>query len=96
MAWRSRSLEKLVKQDISRKKQDLTLRKEQDAHEGNLVTVTSSPLSGQQNGLLKLYTYKHRLNPSKRQTLLSWAQRSLWIVAAATKLKDTCLVEEKL
>ena len=95
MVWGSRSLEKLVKQDISRKK-DLTLRKEQDAHEGNLVTVTSSRLSGQQNGLLKLYTYKHPLNPSKRQTLLSWAQKPLWIVTAATELKDTCSVEEKL
>ena len=77
MVWGSHSLEKLVKQDISRKKQDLTLRKEQDAHEGNLVTVTSSPLSGQQNGLLKLFTYKHHLNPSKRQTLLYWAQKPL-------------------
>ena len=30
------------------------------------------------------------------QISFSWAPRSLWIVTAATKLKDTCPLEEKL
>ena len=30
------------------------------------------------------------------QTLFSWAPKSLWIVTAATKLKDACSLEEKL
>ena len=29
------------------------------------------------------------------QTLFSWAQKSLWMVTAAMKLKDTCSLEEK-
>ena len=32
----------------------------------------------------------------QRQTLFSWAPKSLWIVIAAMKLKDTCSLEEKL
>ena len=28
--------------------------------------------------------------------LLSWAPKSLWMVTAAMKLKDTCSLEEKL
>ena len=30
------------------------------------------------------------------QTLFSWAPKSLQMVTAATKLKDTCSLEEKL
>ena len=30
------------------------------------------------------------------QTLFSWAQKSLQMVTAAMKLKDTCFLEEKL
>ena len=30
------------------------------------------------------------------QISFSWAPKSLWIVTAATKLKDTCPLEEKL
>ena len=30
------------------------------------------------------------------QTLFSWAQKSLWVVTATMKLKDTCSLEEKL
>ena len=30
------------------------------------------------------------------QTLFSWAQKSLWVVTATMKLKDTCSFEEKL
>ena len=30
------------------------------------------------------------------QILLSWAPKSLWMVDAATKLKDACSLEEKL
>ena len=30
------------------------------------------------------------------QTLFSWAPKSMWIVTSATKLKDTCSLEEKL
>ena len=30
------------------------------------------------------------------QTLFSWAPKSLWMVTAAMKLKDTCFLEEKL
>ena len=30
------------------------------------------------------------------KTLLSWAPKSLWMVTAAMKLKDTCSLEEKL
>ena len=30
------------------------------------------------------------------QILFSWAPNSLWMVTAATKLKDTCSLEEKL
>ena len=30
------------------------------------------------------------------QILLSWAPKSLWMVTAATKLKDTCSLEGKL
>ena len=30
------------------------------------------------------------------QTLFSWSPKSLWIVTAAMKLKDTCSLEEKL
>ena len=29
------------------------------------------------------------------QTLFSWAPKSLWMVTAAIKLKNTCLLEEK-
>ena len=32
----------------------------------------------------------------KRQTLPSWAPKSLWTVAAAMKLKDACSLEERL
>ena len=32
----------------------------------------------------------------QRQTLFSWAPKSLWMVTAAIKLKDTCSLEEKL
>ena len=31
-----------------------------------------------------------------RQTLFSWAPKSLWIVTAAMKLEDACSLEEKL
>ena len=31
-----------------------------------------------------------------RQTLFSWAPKSLWMVTAAMKSKDTCSLEEKL
>ena len=31
-----------------------------------------------------------------RQTLFSWAQKSLQMVTAAMKLKDACSLEEKL
>ena len=30
------------------------------------------------------------------QTLFSWASKSLWMLAAAMKLKDACSLEEKL
>jgi len=30
------------------------------------------------------------------QILFSWAPKSLWMLTAATKLKDTCSLEEKL
>ena len=30
------------------------------------------------------------------QISYSWAPKSMWMVAAATKLKDTCFLEEKL
>ena len=30
------------------------------------------------------------------QTLFSWAQKSLWMVTAAMKLKDACSLEENL
>ena len=30
------------------------------------------------------------------ETLFSWAPKSLWMVTAAMKLKDTCSLEEKL
>ena len=30
------------------------------------------------------------------QILFSWAPKSLWMVTAATKLKDACFLEEKL
>ena len=30
------------------------------------------------------------------QILFSWAQKSLWMVIAAMKLKDSCNLEEKL
>ena len=30
------------------------------------------------------------------QTLFSWAQKSLWVVTATMKLKDTCSLEENL
>ena len=30
------------------------------------------------------------------QTLFSWAPKSLWMVTAAMKLKDSCSLEEKL
>ena len=30
------------------------------------------------------------------QTLFSWAQKSLWVVTATMKLKDTCSLENKL
>ena len=29
-------------------------------------------------------------------SLFSWAPKSLWVVTAAVKLKDTCSLEEKL
>ena len=32
----------------------------------------------------------------QRQILFSWAPKSLWMVTAAMKLKDTCSLEEKL
>ena len=32
----------------------------------------------------------------QRQTLFSWAPKSLQMVTVATKLKDTCSLEEKL
>ena len=32
----------------------------------------------------------------QRQTLFSWAPKSLQMVTAAMKLKDTCFLEEKL
>jgi len=32
----------------------------------------------------------------QRQTLFSWAQKSLQMVIAAMKLKDACSLEEKL
>ena len=31
----------------------------------------------------------------QRQTLFSWAPKSLWMVTAAMKLKDACSLEEK-
>ena len=35
-------------------------------------------------------------NGKQRQTLFSWAPKSLKMVTAATKLQDTCFLEEKL
>ena len=32
----------------------------------------------------------------QRQILFYWAPKSLWMVTAAMKLKDTCFLEEKL
>ena len=33
---------------------------------------------------------------NNRNCLFSWAPKSLWVVTAAVKLKDTCSLEEKL
>ena len=38
----------------------------------------------------------HAESRKQRQTLFSWVPRSLQMVAAAMKLKDTCSLEEKL
>jgi len=35
-------------------------------------------------------------NAGNRHTLFSWAPKSLWMMTATTKLKDTCSLEEKL
>ena len=32
----------------------------------------------------------------QQQILFSWAQKSLWVVTAAMKLKDICFLKEKL
>ena len=35
-------------------------------------------------------------NGNSDKTLFSWAPKSLWMVTAAMKLRDTCSLEEKL
>ena len=35
-------------------------------------------------------------NVETAQISFSWTPKSLWMVTAATKLKDTCSLEEKL
>ena len=35
-------------------------------------------------------------NRNSGRYLISWAQKSLWMVTAAMKVKDTCSLEEKL
>ena len=32
----------------------------------------------------------------QQQTLISWAPKSLWMITAVMKSKDTCFLEEKL
>ena len=49
--------------------------------------MTSSPITSWQIDGEKLETVAY---------LIFWAPKSLWTVTAATKLKDTCSLEEKL
>ena len=44
--------------------------------------ITSRQIDGEKNG--------------NSERLFSWAPKSLWVLTAATKLKDTCSLEEKL
>ena len=44
--------------------------------------ITSRQIDGEKNG--------------NSERLFSWAPKSLWMLMAATKLKDTCSLEEKL
>ena len=46
-------------------------------------SISSSQIDGEING-------------NSDKTLLSWTPKSLWMVTAAMKLKDTCSLEEKL
>ena len=39
---------------------------------------------------------KQKGNNGNSDTLFSWAPKSLWMMTAAMKLKDTCSLEEKL
>ena len=48
--------------------------------------IASSPITSWQK---KGEKWKHW------QIFLSWAPKSLWMVTAAMKLKDTCFLEEK-
>ena len=50
-------------------------------------TMASSSITSRQKDGEKIETV---------QTLFSWAPKSLWMVTAAMKLKDTCSLKEKL
>ena len=56
--------------------------------------------AGLQLNIQKAKTSLHgkwkRENWNLRQTLFSWAPKSLWTETAAMKLEDTCFLEEKL
>ena len=53
--------------------------------------MASSPITSWQiDGKIKKKKWR------QWQILFSWATKSLWVVTAAMKLKDTCSLEEKL
>ena len=46
--------------------------------------------------VLSLHGEEMRKEWEQCQISFSWAPKSMWTVTAATKLKDTCFLEEKL
>ena len=60
-------------------------------------TMASIPITSWQiDGEKWKHWFPFSLPVKKTHILFSWAPKSLWMVSAATKLKDTCFLEKKL
>ena len=63
---------------------------------GTDVPICRAGIERQTNVLTGVWWWDKRANNGNSDRLFSWAPKSLQMLTAAMKLKDTCSLEEKL